>query len=130
MFRLVGIGATLCPILAIASTYGIVSYIGWRVNSFMLVMPFLIMGIGVDDSFLMIHSWQRMSRYGYTVVERMGMVYEEAGPSITITSLTNFLSFGIGALTPTPGTLSFIFFHFLIPQRFVSSVSRLPWPWH
>ncbi|CAI4224901.1 unnamed protein product [Auanema sp. JU1783] len=99
---LVGIGATLCPILAITSTYGIISFMGCRVNSFMLVMPFLIMGIGVDDSFLMLHSWQRMSRYGYSVVERLGMVYEEVGPSITITSLTNFLSFGIGALTPTP----------------------------
>ncbi|GMT33947.1 hypothetical protein PFISCL1PPCAC_25244, partial [Pristionchus fissidentatus] len=94
--------ATLCPILAITSSYGIVSVLGLRVNSFMLVMPFLIMGIGVDDAFLMTHSWQRMSRQGYGVAERLGMVYEEVGPSITITSLTNFLSFGIGAFTPTP----------------------------
>lgn len=58
---------------------------------------------GVDDSFLMTHSWQRMSRHNYPVIDRLGLVYEEVGPSITITSLTNFLSFGIGALTPTPG---------------------------
>lgn len=94
--------ATLCPTLAITSSYGITSFLGCRTNSFMLVMPFLIMGIGVDDAFLMTHAWQRMARQGYGVPERLGMVYEEIGPSITITSLTNFLSFGIGAFTPTP----------------------------
>ncbi|PAV64924.1 hypothetical protein WR25_10558 isoform B [Diploscapter pachys] len=104
---LVGIGAVTCPILAIVSTYGLISMLGLRINSFMLVMPFLVMGIGVDSCFLMIHSWQRMSRNGYSVVERMGMVYEEVCPSITITSLTDFLSFAIGALAPTPETRLF-----------------------
>ncbi|PIO67219.1 patched family protein [Teladorsagia circumcincta] len=32
----------------------------------------------------------------------IGMVFEECGPSITITSVTNVLAFGIGAITPTP----------------------------
>ncbi|KAF8381085.1 hypothetical protein PRIPAC_70227, partial [Pristionchus pacificus] len=94
--------ATTGPTLAITASYGIVSLLGLRVNSFMLVMPFLIMGIGVDDAFLMTHAWHRLSRQGYSVPERLSMVYEEVGPSITITSLTNVLSFGIGAFTPTP----------------------------
>lgn len=51
----------------------------------------------------MIHSWQRLSPRGYPLTLRLGMVFEEVGPSITITSLTNFISFGIGAFTPTPG---------------------------
>ncbi|EJW71463.1 hypothetical protein WUBG_17630, partial [Wuchereria bancrofti] len=68
----------------------------------MLVMPFLIMGIGVDDAFLMIHPWQRLALHTSSVSVRIGLVFEEVGPSITITSLTNFISFSIGALTPTP----------------------------
>ncbi|KAL3990149.1 Patched family protein [Acanthocheilonema viteae] len=99
---LVAFGSILCPILSITSSYGIISLFGIRTNSLMLVMPFLIMGIGVDDAFLMIHPWQRLALHTSSVSARLGLVFEEVGPSITITSLTNFISFSIGALTPTP----------------------------
>lgn len=99
---LVAFGSILCPILSITSSYGIISLFGIRTNSLMLVMPFLIMGIGVDDAFLMIHPWQRLALFTSSVSVRIGLVFEEVGPSITITSLTNFISFSIGALTPTP----------------------------
>ncbi|VDK66869.1 unnamed protein product [Onchocerca ochengi] len=99
---LVAFGSILCPILSITSSYGIISLLGIRTNSLMLVMPFLIMGIGVDDAFLMIHPWQRLAPHTSSVSIRLGLVFEEVGPSITITSLTNFISFSIGALTPTP----------------------------
>uniref|UniRef100_A0A1I7VPP3 SSD domain-containing protein n=2 Tax=Loa loa TaxID=7209 RepID=A0A1I7VPP3_LOALO len=99
---LVAFGSILCPILSITSSYGIISLFGVRTNSLMLVMPFLIMGIGVDDAFLMIHPWQRLALHTSSVSVRLGLVFEEVGPSITITSLTNFISFSIGALTPTP----------------------------
>uniref|UniRef100_A0A0K0DUE9 SSD domain-containing protein n=1 Tax=Strongyloides stercoralis TaxID=6248 RepID=A0A0K0DUE9_STRER len=99
---IVALGSIMCPILAITSTYGMISAFGMRTNSFMLVMPFLVMGIGVDDAFLMIHSFQRLGNQGFNKIDRMGIVYEEVGPSITITSLTNFISFLIGITTPTP----------------------------
>ena len=98
----ISFGATFCPLIAVSTTYGLVSLLGFRINSFVLVSPFLICGIGVDDAFLMIHAWQRLAPHGHSINTRMGLVYEEVGPSITITSLTNFISFGIGALTPTP----------------------------
>lgn len=44
---LVAAGATLSPVLAITTTFGLVSLLGFRVNSFMLVMPFLVMAIGM-----------------------------------------------------------------------------------
>ncbi|PIO67820.1 patched family protein [Teladorsagia circumcincta] len=100
---LIGVCATLCPLLGITSTYGLLALFGVRVNSLLLVMPFLIMGVGVDALFLMMYSWQKMMEYNYTPSGRLGMVFEECGPSITITSVTNVLAFGIGAITPTPG---------------------------
>uniref|UniRef100_A0A915ELK0 SSD domain-containing protein n=1 Tax=Ditylenchus dipsaci TaxID=166011 RepID=A0A915ELK0_9BILA len=79
------LGISLCPTLAITSTFGICSLIGLRTNSVMLLMPFLICGIGKCGD-----------------CRQTGLVLEEIGPSITITTLTNVITFGIGALTPTP----------------------------
>ncbi|KAK0394459.1 hypothetical protein QR680_000749 [Steinernema hermaphroditum] len=99
---LVAVGTTLCPIFAITSTFGICAIAGLRTNSLLLIMPFLIMGIGVNDSFLMIHAWYRLAHKNLGIAERLGLVLEDVGPSITITTLTNVITFGIGALTPTP----------------------------
>uniref|UniRef100_A0A7E4ZUE0 SSD domain-containing protein n=1 Tax=Panagrellus redivivus TaxID=6233 RepID=A0A7E4ZUE0_PANRE len=98
----VSIMCTVCPLLAISTAFGFVSLLGLRINSFVLVSPFLICGIGVDDAFLMIHAWQRLAPDQLPLTTRLGLVFEEVGPSITITSLTNFISFGIGSFTPTP----------------------------
>ncbi|ETN71470.1 hypothetical protein NECAME_14197 [Necator americanus] len=128
---LVGIGATLCPLLAITCTYGILSMLGFRINSLLFVMPFLIMGVGVDAAFLMINSWQKLKHNGNSHVERLvyknlhlqyltktGLVYEDVGPSITITSVTNVLSFVIGAITPTPVWAEFLAPTFYVNVRF------------
>ncbi|KAK6011189.1 patched family protein, partial [Ostertagia ostertagi] len=89
---LIGLCATLCPLLGITSTYGLLALCEYAENS------------GVDALFLMMYSWQKMIEFGYTPNRKTGMVLEECGPSITITSVTNVLAFGIGAITPTPGS--------------------------
>ncbi|CAJ0589678.1 unnamed protein product [Cylicocyclus nassatus] len=99
---LIGIGAILCPLLAITCTFGILSLLDSRINSLLFVMPFLIMGVGVDSSFIMYYSWQKLAHQGCLSSERLGMVYEECGISITISSSTNVLAFAVGYLTPTP----------------------------
>ena len=73
------------------------------------VVPFLIIAIGVDDVFIFLHSWSRTDK-SLTTKERVGEMLADAGPSITITSLTNLLSFGIGIFTPTPAIRVFCIF--------------------
>ena len=55
-------------------------------------------GIGVDDMFVMLAAW-RQTDFRLSVEERMGKAFSEAALSITITSLTDVLSIGIGAIT-------------------------------
>ena len=49
----------------------------------------------------MLGSWRR-TKIQSSVKERMATTYEEAGVSITITSITDMLSFFVGVITPFP----------------------------
>ena len=48
--------------------------------------------------FIMLTAW-RQTDFRWTVEERMGKAFSEAAFSITITSLTDVLSIGVGAVT-------------------------------
>ncbi|VDK77195.1 unnamed protein product [Onchocerca ochengi] len=105
---IVAFGIIACPILAITVTFGLFALAQLRTNTIMLIMPFLVMGIGVNGAFMVIHSWLR-SAGECSVAHRLGFVLEEAGPSVTISTFTNVITFGIGALTPTPEIALFCF---------------------
>lgn len=66
-----------------------------------MAAPFLMLGIGIDDTFVMLAAWRRTSPHK-SVPERMGETYSEAAVSITITSVTDMLSFWVGVITPFP----------------------------
>ncbi|PAV91531.1 hypothetical protein WR25_24572 [Diploscapter pachys] len=89
------------PLMAVATTFCLLFLFGFPFNSITLVMPFLIIGVGSDDVFIIIHCMRRTNPK-HSLEEQIAETMEEAGPSITVTSLTNILSFGIGILTPTP----------------------------
>ena len=93
--------AIASPLLAIAATFGVMGWLGVQYNSVMSIMPFLVLGIGVDDAFLLLHSWLKWTRKAgaqTSLANTMAQVMEEIGPSISITSLTNVLAFGIGVV--------------------------------
>uniref|UniRef100_A0A914YA02 SSD domain-containing protein n=1 Tax=Panagrolaimus superbus TaxID=310955 RepID=A0A914YA02_9BILA len=96
---------------------------GFRFGTILCVTPFLVLAISVDDAYLMINSWQRIrkekreldsisatihgkipspSEDDETLQSILAGVFIDTAPSITITTLTNVLAFGVGALTPTP----------------------------
>lgn len=83
----------------------------------MTVVPFLAFAIGVDDTYVMLGidrslistviplaylgAWQDTKR-SLEPEKRMALTLEEAGSAITVTSITSFLSFGIGTFSATP----------------------------
>ncbi|XP_073533664.1 patched domain-containing protein 3-like [Phyllobates terribilis] len=92
--------------LAVLSSFGLLLLCGVPFVVTAANAPFLILGVGVDDMFIMISSWQQ-TKVKDKVEERMAETYAEAAVSITITTLTDVLAFYIGILTSFESVQSF-----------------------
>eukprot|EP00095_Tigriopus_kingsejongensis_P005739 maker-scaffold28_size608977-snap-gene-1.19 protein:Tk05739 transcript:maker-scaffold28_size608977-snap-gene-1.19-mRNA-1 annotation:"AGAP010394-PA" len=105
----IGFSGLLSAGMATIAAFGFACFIGVEFISLNMAAPFLLLGIGIDDTFVMLSSWRRSSGH-LTVPERMGRCYSDAAVSITVTSLTDFLSFMAGAVTPFPSVRIFCLF--------------------
>ncbi|XP_073437842.1 patched domain-containing protein 3-like [Dendrobates tinctorius] len=92
--------------LAVLSSFGLLLLGGVPFVATVANAPFLILGVGVDDMFIMVSSWQQ-TKVKDKVEERMAETYAEAAVSITITTLTDVLAFYIGILTSFESVQSF-----------------------
>ncbi|XP_068239461.1 patched domain-containing protein 3-like isoform X2 [Palaemon carinicauda] len=96
-----GLMGVVSAALACLASFGFLIYIGLEFIGINMAAPFLMLGIGIDDTFVMLAAWRRTNLQD-SVPERMGTCYAEAAVSITITSITDMISFYIGAITPFP----------------------------
>lgn len=101
-----GFLGVLSASFAIFTTVGIMSFAMIKFNEIVALMPFLVLGVGVDNMFIMISAWRHLSLF-LTVEERMGRTFSEAAVSITITNLTDVLAFVIGSTIKLPGVRVF-----------------------
>jgi hypothetical protein len=67
----------------------------------------IISAIGIDDMFLILAAW-RLTDRETAVIDRMEKTMHRAGVSVTMTSLTDTLSFLIGSMAPLPAVSIFI----------------------
>ncbi|KAM4684653.1 patched domain-containing protein 3 [Amazona ochrocephala] len=95
--------------LAVLSSFGLLLFCGVPFVITVANAPFLILGVGVDDMFIMIASWEQSLRKKDKpdVNFLLGETYSEAALSVTITTLTDVLAFFIGTWTAFPSVRSF-----------------------
>ncbi|XP_023225984.1 patched domain-containing protein 3-like [Centruroides sculpturatus] len=96
---LIGIATCISPVCGCISASGLLSWCNVEYVDINLCINFLILGIGINDSFSLLASWKRTNRED-SVQKRMAETYSSIGPAITLASLTNFLVFSIGAIAP------------------------------
>ena len=96
-------------IMGIVVSYGICSFAGIFYGPMHSVMPFLMLGIGIDDMFVIVQCWNTLTaaQKKESLEKKFGLLMRSAGAAITVTSVTDFIAFGIGASTILPALQSF-----------------------
>lgn len=94
---------------AIAVSYGLCSLMGIPYCPVNSILPILLIGLGVDDMFVIMAAWEAVGRKKgvATLTERAGLTMRHAGVAITVTSLTDVTAFAVGATTDLPALRSF-----------------------
>jgi len=104
-------GAGLTAIgMTIGFTYGICSAIGLFYGPMHNIIPFLLLGIGIDDMFVIMQCYDNLSpeeKSSPDIPSRVALTMRRAGVAITVTSITDFMVFAIGASTVLPALRSF-----------------------
>lgn len=85
--------------LAFISACGICSILGISYGPVHASLPFLLMGLGVDDLFVMMACWREVKDKNLLIEQRIALMLKHAGASITVTSFTDVIAFLVGAFT-------------------------------
>lgn len=103
-----GVSGVLLVTFASAAGLGFSLLVGIEFNAATTqIVPFLSLGLGVDDMFLLVHSYQDTIRG--VVHNEIGHLLKETGLSVLLTSINNILAFSVGGLLPVPALRSFCF---------------------
>eukprot|EP01025_Chloroclados_australasicus_P040915 TRINITY_DN4307_c0_g1_i2.p1 TRINITY_DN4307_c0_g1~~TRINITY_DN4307_c0_g1_i2.p1 ORF type:complete len:662 (-),score=78.23 TRINITY_DN4307_c0_g1_i2:28-2013(-) len=127
IFSIIAIG------MAIASSFGLASAFGVKFNLVVTTLPFLLLGLGVDDSFVIVGAYfKEATKQDLTVPERISATMRSAGTSITVTSVTDLAAFAIGTWTDLPALRDFsiyatlgILFTYLYQAIFFTAILAL-----
>lgn len=124
-----------CVGMSFLSAMGLCSILGISYGPVHTSLPFLLMGLGIDDIFVMMACWQKVQsehktpRDPRSMPDRMGLMLQMAGSSITITSFTDVVAFVIGSITILPSLESFclyaaigVFFIYIYVTTFIVAI--------
>nr|CAD7196796.1 unnamed protein product [Timema douglasi] len=83
---------------AILASYGLCFYMGFFWGPIHPILPFLLLGVGIDNTFVIVQCVDNIKQNdkGVDIPDRIALALEKAGVSITITSLTDILAFAVG----------------------------------
>ena len=96
-------------VMGVATSFGLAAHMGVFYSKMNQILPFLMLGVGIDDMFVIIQAFDNLSadEKKLTLAKQLGRTMKHAGVAITITSVTDLLAFAIGATTVLPALSGF-----------------------
>eukprot|EP01062_Namystynia_karyoxenos_P078308 TRINITY_DN8045_c4_g2_i1.p1 TRINITY_DN8045_c4_g2~~TRINITY_DN8045_c4_g2_i1.p1 ORF type:complete len:1457 (+),score=437.17 TRINITY_DN8045_c4_g2_i1:110-4372(+) len=115
-------------IISTCAAYGLFALTGLKYNHLMLqVLPFLAVGLGVDDMFILLHYFRHVPKVGLSSQEIAAELMLGAGRSVTLTSLTNCVTFFGGTAIAIPALRNYLVLAgTIVTFNYISSVVCLP----
>lgn len=103
------VGGIFIVMVSVVCSLGFWGYFGVTTTMLAIeVIPFLVLAVGVDNIFIMVHTYHRLDRSTYlTVEEAVGEAVGRMGPSILQTATSEFACFAIGTLANMPAVKTF-----------------------
>ena len=121
-------------ILSTGAGFGLSSLCGLFFGPVHSLLPFILLGIGVDDAFVIVNAFNRERKVPRAkesnddISKRCARALARAGASITVTSLTDLVAFSISSSSKLPALSSFcayaaicIFFLWLFASTFFAA---------
>eukprot|EP00055_Hartaetosiga_balthica_P016077 m.99840 g.99840 ORF g.99840 m.99840 type:complete len:1558 (+) comp9034_c2_seq1:60-4733(+) len=98
---LLAIWGLITVVVSTGAALGLTAYGGIKFTPITTsVVPFLAIGIGIDDMFVIIRAFSRECQDRNKLEGLVSRVLGETGPSVALTSFTNLVAFSIAAITP------------------------------
>jgi len=105
-----GVFGILIVLMSVSASVGVFSAVGIKVTLIIAeVIPFLVLAVGVDNIFLIVHEFERANyRYPDDKIEiRVGKALGRIGPSILLSATTETICFALGATVQMPAVRNF-----------------------
>ncbi|XP_023228642.1 protein patched-like [Centruroides sculpturatus] len=104
----IGIAGVLLVAITVAAGLGFCAIIGISFNaSTTQIVPFLALGLGVDDMFLLAHTYGENANIHISAEEQTGQCLKQTGVSVLLTSFSNMCAFFAAAIIPIPALRAF-----------------------
>lgn len=98
---MLSIGGIFTLAFGIGTSFGLVMLLGSPYIAFVGVLPFLILGVGIDNMFIIADCVDRQPP-NMRGPRRIAKALGEVGSSITMTTLTDMVAFGVSMVTDFP----------------------------
>jgi Niemann-Pick C1 protein len=107
---MLGIVGILIVLMSVAASVGLFAAAGVKATLIIAeVIPFLVLAVGVDNIFLIVHEFERVniSHADEPVSERIARALGRMGPSILLSASTETVAFALGAAVGMPAVRNF-----------------------